>query len=562
MAGPEIERARYYLGGTLVVEHARPGPVAPAAVLLLPPLGYEDTSAYRPLRVLADALAAAGHVVLRLDWPHLGDGPLDEHDAGVIPACLAAVQAAADACRARGFQRVAAVAVRGGALLALAADGIDDRALWALPQGGKRYLREERAFHTLASAAYGVAPAGAVQPPSAAVEAGGFVYGASMVDALNALVTTTLASQPGRPGERVLLLEREGATPPDALVNALVARGAEVQVTPGVGLADLLEDPYQAKLNPGVRDAILRWSATDRRVQVRPHAGNPDLRGDGWRERPWVAQGGAGQLSGVLCEPAGNAREGAPWALFFNAGGVRRSGPNRLWTRAARALALDGRCSLRLDVRDVGDSDGAVEPHKDLEAMYGQASIDDGLVAWDAVHALGASAVDVVGLCSGAYLGIQVAARRPVGRAILFNGLAFVWNDDARASGVTAHVGRSLFDRRRWGRVLSGRIDARVVIRALAKKARLTAAEKLAQLRGTAPEDEVRALLRLVRAQGADIRLVASAGDPSIDYIDRHVPLDERPARVVIPGVDHTIRPAWAHERVIALIRGDALAAG
>jgi len=562
MSGPAVQRNRYYLGGTLVVEHARPGPVAPAAVLLLPPLGYEDTSAYRPLRVLADAIAAAGHVVLRLDWPHLGDGPLGEHDAGVVPACLAAVRAAAEACRARGFQRVVAVAVRGGALLALAAEGIDDRALWALPQAGKRYLREERAFHTLTSAAYSAAPPDAVHPPSGALEAGGFVYGAAMVDALNELVASTLATKPARPGERVLLLEREGATPPDALVNALVARGAAVQVTPGVGLADLLEDPYQAKLSPAVRDAVLRWLATDERVEVRPQTGTTEQRGEGWRERPWVAKGGAGELSGVLCEPTGPTRAGAPWTLFFNAGGVRRSGPNRLWTRAARALAADGRCSLRLDVRDVGDSDGAADPHKDLEAMYSQASIDDGLVAWDTVHALGAPSVDVVGLCSGAYLGVQVAARRPVRRAVLFNGLAFVWNDDARASGVTAHVGRSLFDRRRWGRVVSGRIDARVVIRALAKKARLTVAGKLATLRGTAPEDEVRALLRLVRAQGADVRLVASAGDPSIDYIDRHVPADERPSRVILAGVDHTIRPAWAHERVIALICGDAPAAG
>lgn len=562
MSGSAVHRHRYYLGGTLVVEHAPVGRVAPVAVLVLPPLGYEDTSAYRPLRVLADAIAAAGHLVLRLDWPHLGDGPLGEHDDGVIPACLAAVHVAAESCRARGARRVAAVAVRGGALLALAAEGIDDRALWALPQGGKRFLREERAFHALASAAYGASPPGAVHPPSAAVEAGGFVYGAGMVEDLSALVATTLAAKPAGPGERVLLLEREGATPPDALVSALVARGADVQVTPGVGLADLLEDPYQAKLSPLVRDAVLRWLATDERVEVRPHAGTTALRGDGWRERPWVGEGGAGQLSGVVCEPSGPARAGAPWTLFFNAGGVRRSGPNRLWTRAARALAADGRCSLRLDVRDVGDSDGAVDPHKDLEAMYSQASIDDGLVAWDAVHALGAPSVDVVGLCSGAYLGVQVAARRPVRRALLFNGLAFVWNDDARASGVTAHVGRSLFDRRRWGRVLSGRIDARVVVRALLQKARLTASEKLARLRGTAPEDEVRALLRLVRAQGADIRLVASAGDPSIPYIDRHVPPGERPARVILPGVDHTIRPAWAHERVIGLIRDDAPAPG
>ena len=33
---------------------------------------------------------------------------------------------------------------------------------------------------------------------------------------------------------------------------------------------------------------------------------------------------------------------------------MRRCGPNRLWTRAARQLAAQGQPSLRLDVHDVG----------------------------------------------------------------------------------------------------------------------------------------------------------------------------------------------------------------
>lgn len=550
-----VGRSRYYIGESFVVEHRASDSVAPTAILVLPPLGYEDTSAYRPLRVLADALAADGHLVVRLDWPGLGDSGLGGSEAEVVAHCLQSIRKAADGLRARGFRDVAAVGIRGGALLALAAEGLGDLVLWALPVSGKAYLREERAFHAMAAAAFGAKPEGVPCLPAGAVEAGGFVYAPETVSALHGLVATDLASRSG--ARRVLLIERRGGAASEPLVQALGANGARVETITSPGLADLLEDPYQAKLGRDLQDAIVAWFATQERCAPAPAAGATQLASGGVIERPWVAQGGAGELSGIVCEPVGGATAGAVWTIFFNAGGVRRSGPNRMWTRAARALAEGGRPSLRFDVRDVGDSDGANEPHADLEAMYSQASVDDGLLACDTVQGWGAGAIDVVGLCSGAFLGAQVALRRPVRRALLFNGLALVWNDDARAFGVTAQIGRSLLDTRRWQRLLTGRINARHVARALVDKARLAVADAVARARGRAPEDEVHVLLRAVRARGTDIQLVASEGDPSIAYLHRHVPEGERPRLTILPGVDHTLRPAWAHDRVLALVIGD-----
>ena len=338
------------------------------------------------------------------------------------------------------------------------------------------------------------------------------------------------------------------------------ARGADIAVTVdhAGGVGDLLDDPYRARLSTPARAALEAWLGAARpSLAPTPGMGAATLAlPGGAEERPWLESGGAGTLSGVICAPAGGLRPGMPWTLFFNAGGVRRSGPNRLWTQAARALAAQGRASLRLDVRDVGDSDGVIEPYDDLEAMYSESAVDDALQALEAARAAGAGDIDVVGLCSGAFLGMQVAARRPVRRAVLFNGLSFIWDDEARAKGMTAHIRGSLFDARRWRRLLTGRIDARALGRAMLSDGRLRVEAAAARMRGEAAPSPVDRLVQGVRSRGTDLCLVSSAGDPSLPYLERHVPADRRPRVVVLDGADHTIRPTWAHPRVLELISG------
>lgn len=552
-----LRRSRYYLGEAFVVEH-RPlqAMVRATAILLLPPLGYEDTCAYRPLRVLADALAEQGHLVLRLDWPGLGDSAQDDRATDLIGRCQRAVLGAAQSLRARGFSRVAGLGVRAGALLALSVECLDECALWALPLRGKGYLREERAFHKMAAAAYGKVPLGTARLPEGSVEAGGFCYSSATVAALEALDASILATK-GK-FRRVLLVDRDGARPAPDLMQAFAAGGAEVEEAEGRGLGDLLENPYTARLDPQLRALILRWFDQEKeQVQPREAQGQPRLLPDPRiQERPWVFSGGAGELSGILCEPAGGSSAGAPWMIFFNAGGIRRGGPNRLWTKAARELAVLGISSLRFDVRDVGDSDGTSIPHGDLEAMYSESSVEDALRAYDQVRELGAGSVDVTGLCSGAFLGIQVASRRKVRRAVLFNGLAFVWNEEAKASGMTSQIRSSLFNRRRWRRLLSGKIDAKALALAMASKGRMAVGSTIARLAGRPPPDPVEELFRLVANSGTEVQLISSEGDPSIHYVESHVSIAYRPKLTILEGVDHTIRPVWAHPQVVALLRG------
>ena len=563
---PGVRRVRYYLEGTFLVEH-RPhdGPVRDTAILILPPLGYEDISAYRPLRVLADALAGAGHVVSRLDWPGQGDSEGDATTPDLPAIQIAAASRVALALRSRGFQRVAAIGVRAGALLGLAGAGLDELVLWGTPASGKAWVREERAFHKLAARQYGSPPQDRPATPEGAVEAGGFCHSASTVAGMEALS----GSRPRFPNiQRALLIPRDGGAAPAELAQALVDLGANVRTVSIRGLGDLLEDPYRSSLNPNIRAEILDWFARgEGTVAVEAPRVDTMRPAPGVVERPWTAAGGAGELSGVLCQPeAPGTTSGSPdstgsashWTLFLNAGGVRRVGPNRLWSVAARLLAAEGRPSLRFDVRDVGDSDGSAGPHTDLEQMYAETSVLDVVSAYDALRALGARRIDVVGLCSGAFLGVQLASRRPVARALLFNGLAYVWDDEARAAGVTSQLGRSLFDARRWRRLLSGRIDWRGIPLALYRQSKVRIGELRGRLRGEPASSAVDRILQTVLAGGTRLELVSSEGDPSITYLAHHVPESRRPPLTVIPAVDHTLRPVWAHPIVLNLIRGQA----
>ncbi len=520
------------------MEHAPVDDSRRTAVVICPPLGYEDTSAYRPLRVLADAVAERGFTCVRVDWPGLGDSAGEALDDDILSRQVDALREVAESLRGRGFTQVLAIGVRAGGLLAVASAAFDALILWGCPASGKLYLREERAFHRLAARAFTDAPADRPALPEGVLEAGGFLYSAGSVRALDAL-------SPAFDGP-CLVIPREGTS---ARPELLAALGREVTVVEAGGVNDLLDDPYRAKLNPAARDAILGFLVGRDSFAPGPRAGRPDLRGEGWIERPVTIPCEAGQLVGIECLPITTP---SAWTVLYNAGGVRRSGPNRLWTAAARVLAKQGIASLRVDVRDVGDADGAPETAGDLEAMYSEASVGDALRAYD--HVDRGLPIDVVGLCSGAFMSVQVAARRPVRRATVFNCLAYVWDDDARSNGLSSQVSRSLLDGRRWKRLLTGRIDARALARALLVQARLRAEGLVARLRGTAGPDPVDTILRQVAARGTLLQVVISAGDPALDYLERHVPLARRPAVTLIPGVDHTLRPAWAHAAAIRLI--------
>lgn len=92
-------------------------------VLVCPPLGHEHTRCHRALRVLGQALARAGHHVLRFDPRGLGDSWGDPGDGGVEAWCDDIDIALGELAGRARADRVAVVGLRAGGLLAAAALG-------------------------------------------------------------------------------------------------------------------------------------------------------------------------------------------------------------------------------------------------------------------------------------------------------------------------------------------------------------------------------------------------------------------------------------------------------
>jgi pimeloyl-ACP methyl ester carboxylesterase len=127
-------------------------------------------------------------------------------------------------------------------------------------------------------------------------------------------------------------------------------------------------------------------------------------------DHPVLVPTGVGVLGGMVSEPPGPARAAG---VLLQGGAGFRFGPNRVWARAARAMAGHGVVVLRVDYLGAGDSDPG--PPSDRQAAVRDA------VAWFRDRA-GAEELLLVGSCYGARLAIHLAAQEPaVGGFLLLN---------------------------------------------------------------------------------------------------------------------------------------------
>ncbi|WP_204280102.1 hypothetical protein, partial [Raoultella ornithinolytica] len=69
--------------------------------MIVPPHGLEALAATKSLRLLAEAVAAAGHACLRLDLPGTGDSLGSDADPDRIEAWTRSIAAAAKALSAQ-----------------------------------------------------------------------------------------------------------------------------------------------------------------------------------------------------------------------------------------------------------------------------------------------------------------------------------------------------------------------------------------------------------------------------------------------------------------------------
>ena len=558
--------------------HCPDAPSACVGVLLVPPFGWEDLASYRSRRAWAEDLCAHGHPVVRLDLPGTGNSSGGPADRGTLATWHRAVAVAAGWLRSEAYARtVTAVGIGLGGLLAYEAalrQDVDDLVLWATPGHGRSYVRELVAFSAHETAR--IVEAGAPDPPPLPegwLAPSGFLLAPETVADLKAL---DLTDRPLPSSARVLVLDRDGVKPDARLTSAIVEAGADLTIQPGTGYAEMLTDPDQARAPREVFDRTRAWlmraqprPAATRTAFLEEGAAAAELVLDTVRERPFLIERPEGRLVGTLAEPVEGPK--APLtAVFLNAGAIRRVGPHRMWVDAARRWGRLGVTSLRLDVEGIGDSDGDGELFGDVGYFHGAQFFEQTRTALDRLEEAGlGDRFVLVGLCSGAYWAFHAAlADDRVAAALMINPRVIYWDEHLEIARELRRT-RLLVKPVIWKRVLRGDVS----FERWAAMARWFAAAPLRFERRLRGRDEqpfsvagrITAAFDRVRERDLHARFLFCDGEPLFDELTRDGLLAQQerwPTITVsrLPGRDHTLRPLWMHDHVVAAM-DDALGA-
>ena len=434
-------------------------------VVLCGPLGHEAVATHRGWRKLADKLSRQGLHVVRFDYHGTGDSEGDDADAARLQHWQQNIENAAALLRHRcQVTSITLIGLRfGGALAMMAAarvDAVDAVALLAPAVSGKTHLRElrllARVWH---EQAFGRGPP---QDPEGGLEVTGTRHSAETIRAIGAVdLRKTTAFIP-----RVLIMDSGDRAEARQLADRLESQGCAVTRLPFSGEAAFLTEPVTSRVPQDAFDQLAAWIGEGpiRRVH-RPLAtiSEPVIHLGGAAETP-VRFGGGAMLFGVICRPTRRLPE-APVVIMVNTGRTPHTGDARFYVTLARALARRGVASLRMDVAGLGDSDA--DPRSDRTALHDVSSCADVSAAIDCVASLGWTKVELVGVCSGAFLAFQTALRdERVSGVDLINQQRFLAAPDrsapVRATPLRRPASfylRSLLRSVAWRAVLSGRVN-------------------------------------------------------------------------------------------------------
>ncbi len=514
------------------------------AVVLVPPYGWEGMACQRQLRGWARRLAAAGHAVVRYHPPGEGDseGLAIEQD---LDAWAGALQDLIESARAAGgASRVVAVGLGLGGLVALHAVDrgaqVDDLVVWATPGKGRLLLRELRAFASL------TIETAAAPSSDEALWVHGYPLGLEAQQQLTALDASTLDLRRLR---RALVLGR-GTLPADAaLVAALSAQGVDADDASGPGYAELTVEPRLAQPPTQVQAQVQAWLLEVTATSSPPSAPWPTIESS---EQELVV----GPARVIARRPV----DASLTVLFIGAGAVPRSGPNRMWTDAARRWADRGVACLRVDLAAIGEGSGPDTWEGGPEVFYDEryrAQLEQIL---DRAEELGLPTPFVaVGLCSGGYWAVQAGIfDRRVRAVVLLNSNYLVWPPPLTPLGARGRF-EHLTSAATWKPLLTD-AGAR---RDVAGRAR----RSLSQARGRGGEHalpdplDVRAprsndeALGALQARGVRTTLALSPGEPMLhDMLGLPARSAVRVHELHGPGGAHTLGPRLLQLQAIDLL--------
>jgi pimeloyl-ACP methyl ester carboxylesterase len=507
------------------------GHVSQSGVLILPPIGYPYWSSHRTLRVLAESLAANGHIAMRLDYESTGDSAGGQWDPERVAAWRQSARVAAEELRGLGCRRLTVIGVRLGATTALldgAELGAETVVAWSPVVSPRRYAKEIRLLSE-------VVPDSALPPGvDAALASAGTIFSDQTLEAISALDLTLTTTAPAA---RVLLLD---ASPLDEVTDRLRGLGSAVEQRQIVGGESALESPTEYATVPGeIVQAIRAWvgpaAPSDGELpagRMRSHLS--------WGEEmlaEQIVELGPGRLIGILTEPEEPGTRAAT-VVFLNSGSEPHVGPGRAWVEYARELAGLGHRCLRVDFRGWGESpDDGHAPGRPYDAHCEQ----DTIAIVRSLRELGHERVVLVGLCASAWVALRAILIEPVAGVIALNPQLYWRPGDPVEATMEETRLRRTDERRREER-----------------GARLGLWSAL-DLLGSRPWP-ARWLDDLCSA-GTPVAMVFAEGDDGIEYLRNR--LRRRLRRVQrsgavrvmeVPDIDHSMHRVWLRPAIAATL--------
>lgn len=505
-----------------------------AGVVVCPPIGHEYTHSYRSLRCLADRLADVGIAALRLDYHGCGSSPGTTLDDDLLATWVDDVRGAA-AFVARMTERPASVVgLRLGAALGLLAsshDELDHVVAWAPVASGRRWVREQRTLSAVRGNGSSTGPV---------LEAGGAALSDAAARELSAV---DVAASPCRIRGQALVVERDDLPGPHELSRRLADQGVVTESVTASGYVAMMDKPHASVVPSEALDTIVSW--LDARTRDRPARPVPPiaLPTTGSARAPIVEElleiPRDPPLFGVLTAPRDPTFRTRPTLVMPNAGSAHSAGPNRTYVELARALAGAGFASLRVDLRNLGDS--AREDTDEENHPYPSTAAEDirGALEWLS-RARGVERVILGGLCSAAYHAFvygheeALADRRHGPRLdgreearveglLLVNPLTFRWRaGDTLATPDEARYHASLRDPRKWRKLRGGAYDAgdiaRFVAGAVTARAARFAGRAMERI-GLGAGSRLGHQLEAIAASGCRIDFLFARYDPGHDLL-------------------------------------------
>lgn len=546
-------------------------------VVIVPPFGWDDICAYRPLRSLARSLASKGIPVLRFDLPGTGDSSGSALDHKLMAAWIRSVQdAAAELKVFTGVQAVSMVGVRLGGLFALAAASagteVESLVMWGASATGRALLRELRVFRNLET----LETAGKPTPPQPVdgLEAAGFLLSPETQDDLENLSVAGLEPPSHL---RVLLLTRDSFPHDNKLVQSLEKAGCRVTLEVGTGYQDMLAAPHEPlPFSPATEKTITEFlqsagSAQEALPSETRHDVHSCLVDETVFETVLPLSYKGESLFSILSQAANHSASSDCGLIFLNAGGVRHIGPNRMWVDAARRWAAQGIPSARMDFIRVGES-GGDEPAS-IESLHGDDLVEQITVVMDAMRSrLNCRQFIAVGVCSGAFAAFQSAIQISAIRStVLLNPRLLFWDPETEPRRVAKRVGSGYANLGYWRRLLKGEIQ-----RERFKEAAQGALSNLFRVgrKTQIPAAAMGRAWRQLKRFQTRVVLVFADGEPLIEEMinEKQLPPADNPLfrYVQVGNTGHTFRALWAQKLVQDLIdrevdavtHGDSISAG